>query len=74
MTLWAALSASGLRGLRLPTPAGRLTIAPDNDGAGRSAADVLSRKARAFGWTATIRTPPEGGDFNDVLTGKVVAK
>lgn len=35
VTLWAGLSTSGLRGLRLPDQPGRLTIATDGDAPGR---------------------------------------
>jgi hypothetical protein len=41
-TVWAALSTSGIRGLSLPTEAGRLTIAPDGDAPGREAATALA--------------------------------
>ena len=41
--VWAALSTSGLRGLRLPVQPGRLTVAADGDAAGREAAAALAR-------------------------------
>jgi len=71
-TVWAALSTSGLRGLRLPAQAGRLTIAADGDGPGREAAHALAERAHALGWKVTILAPGNGADFNDILTGKAV--
>ena len=66
-TLWAALSTSGLRGLRLPPQPGRLTIAPDGDGPGREAAHALAERAHALGWQVGILDPGTGADFNDIL-------
>lgn len=73
VTAWAALSTSGLRGLRLPPQPGRLTIAPDGDNAGRSAASALAERAHAMGWEVGILDPGDGLDWNDLLTGKAVA-
>jgi len=72
-TLWAGLSTSGLRGLRLPSQPGRLTIACDGDTPGRDAAKVLAERAHALGWQVGICDPGTGADFNDILTGKAVA-
>ena len=72
-TVWAALSTSGIRGLRLPTDPGRLTIAPDGDKAGRDAAHALAERAHAFGWQVAFLDPGDGRDWNDILTGKAVA-
>lgn len=66
-TLWAALSTSGLRGLRLPAQSGRLTIACDGDGPGREAAHNLAERAHALGWKVGILDPGTGRDFNDIL-------
>ena len=71
--VWAALSTSGLRGLRLPPRAGRLTIAPDGDPAGRDAAHSLAERAHGLGWKLGILDPGDGADFNDILTGEVSA-
>jgi hypothetical protein len=73
LTLWAALSTSGLRGLRLPARPGRLTIASDGDKPGREAAHVLAERAHAMGWQVGILDPGTGADWNDILTGKAVA-
>jgi hypothetical protein len=73
-TSWAALSASGMRSLRLPARAGRLVIGADGDDAGRAAAHALAERASGCGWKVTILAPPEGLDFNDLLRGgKAVA-
>jgi hypothetical protein len=66
-TVWAALSASGLRSLRLPPKPKRLTIAQDGDFAGRVAAQSLAFRARAEGWSVDFIDPGDGLDFNDVL-------
>jgi hypothetical protein len=70
MTLWAALSTSGLRGLRLPPQLGALTIATDGDDAGRSAGHALAERAYALGWSVSLLPAPEGRDWNDILTMK----
>lgn len=72
-TVWAALSTSGIRGLRLPTDPGRLTITPDGDGPGRAAAQTLAERAHSFGWQVAFLDPGDGRDWNDILTGKAVA-
>jgi len=68
--VWAALSASGMRGLSLPPQAGQLTIASDGDAAGREAASALAARADALGWRVTLLPAPEGLDWNDVLMTK----
>ncbi|MES2666908.1 MAG: toprim domain-containing protein [Pseudomonadota bacterium] len=71
--VWAALSTSGIRGLRLPPVAGRLTIAADGDQPGRDAAYALAARAEALGWRVSLLPAPDGRDWNDVLflkTGK----
>lgn len=67
--VWAALSAPGIRSLRLPLEPGRLTIAADSDdgGAGRDAARELAERADALGWRVSLLPAPEGRDWNDVL-------
>lgn len=69
-TIWAALSTSGIRGLRLPVHQGRLTIAPDGDKAGREAANTLAARAHALGWQVSLLPAPDGHDWNDILTMK----
>jgi hypothetical protein len=67
VTVRAALSASGLSGVRLPEQAGRLTIAQDGDKAGREAGHALAERAHALGWRVEILDPGDGRDWNDIL-------
>jgi hypothetical protein len=71
--VWAALSTSGMRSLRLPTDPGQLLIAGDGDKPGREAAFALASRANALGWEVSLIDPGAGADFNDVLNGKAVA-
>jgi hypothetical protein len=71
--VWAALSTSGLRGLRLPAQAGRLTIATDGDGPGREAGHALADRAHGLGWQVSILDPGTGHDFNDILRERAAA-
>ncbi|WP_245826426.1 DUF7146 domain-containing protein [Rhodobacter aestuarii] len=68
--VWAALSTSGLRGLRLPIKPGRLTIATDGDPPGRAAGHALAERAQALGWDVSILPAPDGRDWNDILRMK----
>jgi hypothetical protein len=72
-SIWAALSASGMRSLRLPAQAGALVIFADGDQPGRSAAHALAERAAAMGWTVRMVDPGNGRDPNDVLRGSEVA-
>jgi DNA primase len=69
-TIWAALSTSGMRALRLPSNSGRLTIATDGDGAGRAAGHDLAERAHGLGWQVSLLPAPDGRDWNDILTMK----
>lgn len=69
-TIWAALSTSGMAGLRLPDRPHRLTIASDGDKAGHEAAHKLATRAAALGWTVSMLPAPEGRDWNDILMMK----
>lgn len=66
-TLWATLSTSGMRGLRLPPQPGRLTIACDGDTAGRKAAQALAERACRLDWRVGVMDPGSDADFNDIL-------
>ncbi|WP_272007831.1 DUF7146 domain-containing protein [Roseovarius sp. ZX-A-9] len=77
---WAALSTSGLRGLRLPTasPSGlaethgpSLILAIDGDAAGRAAGRDLAQRATGLGWHVGIMDPGDGIDWNDRLMMEV---
>ncbi len=72
-SIWAALSASGMRSLRLPPQAGALVIFADGDQPGRSAAHALAERAAALGWQVRIIDSGDGRDPNDVLRGLEVA-
>lgn len=66
--IWAALSTSGVSGLRLPHGrAGKLTIAADGDEPGKTAARLLALRAASLGWTVSLLPAPEGRDWNDIL-------
>lgn len=71
--VWAALSTSGMVALELPETAGKLTIAPDGDDAGRTAAEKLAARATGLGWQVSLLTAPQGKDWNDVIRGKADA-
>ncbi len=71
--IWAALSTSGMRGLRLPTKPERLTIATDGDGPGRAAGNDLATRAHVLGWKVSLLPAPMGRDWNDILQMKGAA-
>jgi hypothetical protein len=68
-TVWAALSTSGVKSLRLPPQTGLLTVAADGDAPGREAAYALASRADSLGWVVSLLPAPEGRDWNDVLQG-----
>jgi len=70
VAVWAALSASGMSGLRLPSVPGALIVAADGDDAGRAAGHALADRAAALGWSITLFPAPAGRDWNDVLMQK----
>ena len=72
-SVWAALSAGGMKRLTLPDCLGQLLVAPDGDDVGIAAANFLAERADTLGWKVSLLTPPHGYDWNDVLTGKAVA-
>jgi hypothetical protein len=76
VSAWAALSTSGMRGLRLPKVGesgkmgrGRpsLILAVDGENAGREAGRELAERAFGLGWQVGILDPGDGADFNDRL-------
>lgn len=71
--IWAALSTSGVGGLRLPDHPHRLTIATDGDDPGKAAGQKLAQRAAALGWQVSILPAPEGNDWNDILMKKGAA-
>jgi phage/plasmid primase-like uncharacterized protein len=69
---WAALSATGLRLIELPTMVRTVTIAADHDHnrEGMKAAEALAARLLVERRHVTIARPPRAGlDFNDVLRG-----
>lgn len=68
----AALSATGVENLRLPTCAGELVIGADGDAAGRRAARELAMRAARAGWQVRTMIAPAGHDWNDVLLGRLI--
>lgn len=68
---WAALSTAGLQNFVSPAGIKRLIIAADNDddGAGRSAAQVLAERERRR-CEVLISLAPASQDWNDALRGK----
>lgn len=68
---WAALSASGIEKLLLPSDATHVVIAADNDisGRGQRAAHYSAARWLAEGRRVRIALPPPGSDFNDLLRG-----
>ena len=75
-TVWAALSAAGIAGLRLPGGIPhKPTIAPDSDdkGTSRENAHKLAERASALGWAVSLLPAPDGRDWNDILMLKGAA-
>jgi putative DNA primase/helicase len=64
---WAALSASGLRGLALPDDERDIIVLADADKAGEAAAKDSARRWVREGRRVRIANPPRGMDFNDML-------
>jgi hypothetical protein len=74
IAVWAALSATGMAGLRLPPAeamAARLIIGTDGEPRGRHAGADLADSATWRGWAVEIMRAPEGMDFNDLIGGAV---
>ncbi|MGB3316443.1 MAG: toprim domain-containing protein [Albidovulum sp.] len=69
LTVWAALSTSGMKALALPGTPDDLIIATDSDdaGAGWQAGNVLAERAHALGWQVSLLPAPDGQDWNDAL-------
>ena len=65
---WAALSASGMAALVLPPTIRDVVILANGDEAGETAALTAARHWSREGRTVRIARPPNGMDFNDLLT------
>lgn len=66
-SVWAALSTSGMAGLRLPERPNEIIIATDGDNAGRRAGNTLAERAHALGWRVSLLPAPDHLDWNDIL-------
>ncbi|MEY8141207.1 toprim domain-containing protein [Falsihalocynthiibacter sp. CO-5D18] len=67
MTVWATLSTSGMKALKLPFELGELIVATDGDAPGREAGNKLAHRASRLGWRVSLMPAPDGQDWNDVL-------
>jgi len=67
---WAALSTSGLRTLNLPEDVRDVIVLADGDDAGEAAARDCAWRWKREGRRVRIARPPQGLDFNDLLTGR----
>lgn len=66
--VWSAPSASHLKSVVLPEQIRRVTIAPDNDPAGRDALEMLGNRLADEGRDVRQQLPPdEGQDWCDLL-------
>ena len=77
MSAWAALSAGGIKNLRLPPEATHIVICADHDanGVGERAAHDAAERWLAEGRRVRVAKPPKSdSDFNDVLNGPPAAK
>lgn len=72
-TVWAALSTSGMKALKLPIDTRELIVATDGEEAGRDAGNRLASSATALGWNVSLLPAPDGQDWNDVLQAGGVA-
>ncbi len=67
LSVWAALSTSGMRGLILPPEVREVTFCCDGDIPGNQAGRDAALKFRTEGRRVRICTAPAGQDFNDML-------
>ena len=72
--VWAALSTSGLRGLRLPARAGPAHCGGGRRRGGPRGCGGAGANARTrLGWRVSLLPAPDGRDWNDVLRGSEAA-
>lgn len=68
---WAALSASFLRTLELPSEIRNVIVLADGDDAGIAAATDAASRWHCQGRRVRIARPPHGLDINDILCGSL---
>lgn len=64
---WAALSAGGLKAVKIPPEVVDVIVLADGDDTGRAAAQECADRLRSEGRRARIAQAPDGKDFNDLL-------
>ena len=67
LSVWAALSTSGMRAVAIPEHVQELVILADGDEPGEMAARALAARRDNAGRLVRIARPPAGQDFNDLL-------
>ncbi len=70
LPVWATLSTSGLCSIILPPEVETVIIAADADEPGEKAAQAAARRFIAEGRKVKIARPPQGMDFNDLLSSR----
>ena len=65
---WSALSATGMAGVVLPLCVREVILCPDGDGPGRDAARAAARRFLSEGRRVRVARPPDGEDFNDLVS------
>ena len=70
LSVWAALSTSGIKGLVLPATVKTVILCPDGDPEGREAARQAAGRFLEQGRQVKIAEAPAGADLNDVLQGQ----
>ncbi len=72
LVVWAALSTSGMKAIRLPDQVRTVILCPDGDAEGAAAAERAAERLLTEGRRVLIAPTPDGVDFNDVLRGAVI--
>jgi hypothetical protein len=65
---WAAFSTSGMKALDLPQYVRDVIVLADGDAGGEAAACACAWRWKRQGRHVRIARPPQGMDFNDMLT------
>jgi putative DNA primase/helicase len=71
IAVWAALSTSGMRALKLPAEVQEIILLADGDQPGEAAARVAALRLIREGRKARIARPGAGRDFNELLSGEL---